>query len=197
VLFRSVVFGSPVVAGGLVVVGIGSFEVFVPGDPPTFRGSVVAVDLETGTEAWRFHVTAGDAREGPGVSVWSSPAVDADRGVVYVGTGQAYAPPAPPRSDAVLALDLRTGREVWSTQFTAGDAWTITQPTGRDADVGAAPNLFRVGDTDAVGAGDKAGTYRALDRDTGAVLWERPLTEGGLQGGVMASAAVADGTVYV
>ena len=48
-----------------------------------------------------------------------------------------------------------------------------------------------------MGVGDKAGTYRALDRETGEVLWERHLTEGGLQGGVMASAAVADGTIYV
>ncbi|HEX6424531.1 MAG TPA: PQQ-binding-like beta-propeller repeat protein [Acidimicrobiales bacterium] len=194
---KAVVFGSPVVAEGLVLVGVGSFEVFVPGDPPTFRGQVVAVDAASGDEAWRFAVTAGDETEGPGVSVWSSPAVDTDRGVLYIGTGQAYAPPAPPRSDALLALDLRTGREVWSTQFTAGDAWTITDPTGLDADVGAAPNLFTVGGTDAVGVGDKAGAYRALDRDTGAVLWERQLTEGGLQGGVMASAAVAGGTVFV
>jgi polyvinyl alcohol dehydrogenase (cytochrome) len=194
---KAVVFGSPVLVDGLVVVGVGSFEVFVPGDPPTFRGHVVAVDAGTGDEAWRFAVTAGDETEGPGVSVWSSPAVDIDRGVLYIGTGQAYAPPAPPRSDALLALDLRTGREVWSTQFTAGDAWTITDPTGLDADVGAAPNLFTVDGTDAVGVGDKAGAYRALDRDTGDVLWERQITEGGLQGGVMASAAVAGGIVFV
>jgi polyvinyl alcohol dehydrogenase (cytochrome) len=194
---KAVVFGSPVIVDGLVVVGVGSYEVFAPGDPPTFRGHVVALDAETGAEEWRFWVTAGDATEGPGVSVWSSPAVDTERGVLYIGTGQAYALPAPPRSDALLALDLRTGEEVWSTQFTAGDAWTISQPTGLDADVGAAPNLFTVDGTDAVGVGDKAGTYRALDRETGDILWERPLTEGGLQGGVMASAAVADGTVYV
>jgi mono/diheme cytochrome c family protein len=50
---------------------------------------------------------------------------------------------------------------------------------------------------DAVGVGDKAGTYRALDRETGEILWEAPLTQGGTQGGVMASAAVADGTIYV
>ena len=40
---------------------------------------------------------------------------------------------------------------MWSTQFTAGDAWTITDPTGLDADVGAAPNLFTAGGTDAEG----------------------------------------------
>jgi polyvinyl alcohol dehydrogenase (cytochrome) len=194
---KAVVFGSPVIVEGLVVVGVGSFEVFVPGDPPTFRGHVVALDAATGDERWRFWVTAGDASEGPGVSVWSSPAVDTERGVLYIGTGQAYAPPAPPRSDALLALDLRTGDEVWSTQFTAGDAWTIDRPSGLDADVGAIPNLFSAGGTDAVGVGDKAGTYRALDRDTGEVLWAAELTEGGLQGGVMASAAVAGGTVFV
>ena len=194
---KAVVFGSPVIVDGLVVVGVGSFEVFAPGDPPSFRGSVVALDAETGDERWRFWLTKGDATEGAGVSIWSSPAVDTERGVLYIGTGQAYALPAPPRSDALLALDLHTGEEVWTTQFTAGDAWTITDPSGLDADVGAAPNLFDADGTDAVGVGDKAGSYRALDRDTGEVLWERKLTEGGAQGGIMASAAVAEGTVYV
>lgn len=194
---KAVVFGSPVIVDGLVVVGVGSYEVFAPGDPSTFRGHVVALDVETGAEQWRFWMTAGDATEGPGVSVWSSPAVDTDRGVVYIGTGQAYALPAPPRSDALVALDLHTGEEVWSTQFTAGDTWTIAAPTGLDADVGAVPNLFEVDGVAAVGVGDKAGVYRALDRETGEVLWERRLTAGGAQGGVMASAAVAEGTVYV
>lgn len=101
------VTGTPVVAGGTVYVG-------------DWTGHLRAIDAGTGDEAWRFAVTAGDATEGPGVSVWSSPAVDIDRGVLYIGTGQAYALPAPPRSDALLALDLRTGREVWSTQFRAG-----------------------------------------------------------------------------
>ncbi len=194
---KAVIFGSPVLVDGLVIAGVGSYEVFAPGDPPSFRGHIVALDAATGAEEWRFWVTAGDETEGAGVSIWSSPAVDTERGVLYIGTGQAYALPAPPRSDALLALDLHTGEEVWSTQFTAGDAWTITTPTGLDADVGAAPNLFTVDGTDAVGVGDKAGTYRALDRDSGDILWEAELTEGGLQGGVMASGAVADGTVFV
>jgi polyvinyl alcohol dehydrogenase (cytochrome) len=194
---QAVVFGSPVVADGLVVAGVASFEVFTAGDTPTFRGSVVALDATTGAEAWRFHVTAGDEREGPGVSVWSSPAIDPERGVVYIGTGQAYAPPAPPRSDALLALDLETGDEVWSRQFTAGDAWTLSNQTGLDADVGAPPNLFEADGAELVGVGDKAGTYHVLDRATGDVVWEADVTEGGLQGGIMASAAVRDGRVFV
>jgi polyvinyl alcohol dehydrogenase (cytochrome) len=194
---KAVVFGSPVVADGLIVTGVGSFEVFVPSDPPSFRGTVVALDAATGAEAWRFHVTDEAAGEGAGVSVWSSPAIDRERGMLYIGTGQAYSLPAPARSDSLVALDLATGEEVWHRQFTAGDAWSVALPSGLDADVGAMPNLFEVDGTDAVGVGDKAGTYRALDRDSGEVLWEAPLTPGGLQGGVMASAAVAGGTVYV
>lgn len=194
---QAVVFGSPVVVEGLVVAGVGSYEVFAGGESPSFRGSVVALDAATGEEAWRTWTTAGDEREGPGVSVWSSPAVDVERGHVYIGTGQAYAPPAPSRSDALLALDLRTGEEVWVRQFTTGDAWTLARPTGLDADVGAPPNLFSVSGTPAVGVGDKAGTYHAVDRSTGEVLWSRRVTPGGLQGGIMASAAVADGHVYV
>ena len=92
--------------------GVGSFEVFVPGDPPTFRGHVVALDAATGDERWRFWVTAGEAR-GARRAVWSSPAADTERGVLYIGTGQAaYAPPAPPRSDGLIALDLVGRRAV-------------------------------------------------------------------------------------
>jgi polyvinyl alcohol dehydrogenase (cytochrome) len=194
---KAVVFGSPVVAEDLVVTGVGSYEVFAPDDPPTFRGTVVAFDTAVGDEAWRFHVTDEAAGEGAGVSVWSSPAVDVDRGVLYIGTGQAYSQPAPARSDSLVALDVATGEEVWHRQFTEGDAWSIAETGGQDADVGAIPNVFTVDGIDAVGVGDKAGVYRALDRDTGEVLWAAELTPGGLQGGVMASAAVAEGVVYV
>ena len=117
----------------------------MPSDPPTFRGTVVALDAATGAEAWRFHVTDEAAGEGAGVSVWSSPAVDRERGVLYIGTGQAYGLPAPARSDSLVALDLATGEEVWHRQFTAGDAWSVALPSGLDADVGAMPNLFTVG----------------------------------------------------
>ena len=163
---KAVVFGSPVVVDGLVVVGVGSFEVFAPGNPHTFRGHIVALDAETGDEQWRFYVTGGDAAEGAG-RVDLVVARDRHRARRPLHRHRPVLRPArPPRSDALLALDLHTGEEVWHTQFTAGDAWTLAQPTGLDADVGAMPNLFKVDGTDAVGVGDKAGTYRALDRET-------------------------------
>jgi polyvinyl alcohol dehydrogenase (cytochrome) len=48
-----------------------------------------------------------------------------------------------------------------------------------------------------VGVGDKAGNFYALDRATGANVWSRALTPGGPNGGVMASAAYHDGSIYV
>jgi polyvinyl alcohol dehydrogenase (cytochrome) len=192
------IFGSPMYVDGLVIVGVASYENVAGVQEFSFRGSVVALDAATGDEVWRYWTTEGDETEGPGVSVWSTPAVDLDREHVYVGTGQHYAEPTADRSDAIIALDLTTGEEQWVYQYTAGDVWVIAEPgEGLDADIGAPPNLFTVGDTDAVGAGDKDGVYKALDRDTGEVLWSTDLTEGGLQGGVMASAAVHDGSVYV
>ena len=191
------IFGSPVVVDDLVITGVASFELMTDNPAPTFRGSVVALDAATGDEVWRYWTVDEDEAEVAGVSVWATVAVDTERGHVYVPTGNSYGPQPSARSDAIVALDLATGEEQWIAQFTEGDVWTVGNPVGTDADVGSPPNLFRVGDVAAVGAPDKAGVFHALDRDTGEVLWEAELTEGGLQGGALASAAVADGAVYV
>lgn len=210
----TMIYGSPVHMDGLVIVGVGSAENMVRDEAFTFRGNVVAFDAETGNEKWRYWTTCGPenagqdncpegAEEGPGVSVWASPAVDTKRGLVYIGTGQHYEPPTTGRSDALIALDLATGEEEWVYQFTEDDFWTLpglqdpdTQ-VGPDADIGTPPSLFQVDGVDAVGGGDKAGTYKALDRETGEELWSQDLTDGGTQGGVMASPAVVDDTIFL
>lgn len=205
----AVVYGSPVHVDGLVIVGVASDE-WWEGDGFTFRGSVIAFDAETGDEVWRYWTSCGAENagqdncagatedEGAGVGVWAYPAVDAERGLVYFGTGNHYGPPATGRSDALIAVDLETGEEAWVHQFTPGDVWNLPGQgdpdveVGPDADVMVA-SLFEVGDVDTVGVGDKAGTYKALDRETGEELWSQELTDGSIQGGVMASAAVVDG----
>ncbi len=63
---------SPVVADGLVFQGVASFEVTVPKEEYTFRGSIGAYDAETGEEVWRFFTTENDASSGAGVGVWST-----------------------------------------------------------------------------------------------------------------------------
>jgi polyvinyl alcohol dehydrogenase (cytochrome) len=176
---------------------VASFEVTIPKSEYTFRGSIGAYDAESGREVWRLYTTPADASAGAGVGVWSTPAVDVARGVLYVGSGNTYAEPTAPLADSILAIEYATGRLVWSTQFTAPDVFSAGHPVGKDADVGASPNLWRSRRRALVGAGDKAGVYHALDRDTGAVVWETPLTPGSLFGGEIGSAALVDGRLVV
>lgn len=191
--------GSAVFVDGIVIVGVSSGELGRSLDDYTFRGSIVAYDATNGAEFWRVYVSEDDETSGAGVSVWSSPAVDRERQRVYIGTGNTYEEPASPHSDAIISIDYTTGEVDWVRQFTEGDVYTLLmqQPQGPDADIGAAPNLFRIGDIDVVGAGDKAGAYAALERDTGEVIWMTQLTEGSHLGGVMVAAAYADERIYV
>jgi polyvinyl alcohol dehydrogenase (cytochrome) len=193
------IFSSPVLAGGNVVVGVGSYELAFEKPTYTFKGSVVALDPSTGGELWRFFTTDDDAASGAGASVWSSAAIDPVRKLAYIGVGQSYEEPAGPYTDSLIALDYETGALAWHRQFTDDDVYRIfrTPVNGPDADVGAAPNLFTIGGRDVVGVGDKAGVYSVLDRTTGETVWARQLTVGSHLGGVMLTAAVDQGVIYV
>jgi polyvinyl alcohol dehydrogenase (cytochrome) len=188
---------SPVVVDDLVIQGVASAEVAIPRSEYTFRGSIGAYDVATGAERWRLYTTAGDATSGPGVGIWSTPAVDTDRGLLYVGSGNAYAEPTGPLADSILAIEYATGTLKWSRQFTNPDVFSAGNPTGKDADVGASPNLWTSDGRDLVGAGDKAGVFHALDRDSGEVVWETQLTPGSFFGGEIGSGAFVDGKLIV
>jgi polyvinyl alcohol dehydrogenase (cytochrome) len=183
---------SPIVADGLVFQGVASFELTIAKADYGFRGTIGAYDAETGAEVWRFYTTSDDATSGAGVGIWSTPAIDRRRGLLYVGTGNTYEEPSAPLGDSILAIDYETGALRWATQFTHPDVFSAGHPGGKDADVGASPNLWRSKGRALVGAGDKAGVYHALDRDTGELVWEGPLTPGGLFGGEIGSAAYVD-----
>ncbi len=58
-----------------------------------------------------------------GAGVWSSPAIDVRRNALYATTGDNYSAPASNMSDSFVAMDLDTGRILWSRQMTTGDAW--------------------------------------------------------------------------
>lgn len=189
---------SPVLAGDTIVIGIASFEQGIRKPDYTFRGNIVGLDAGTGQERWRVYTAENDATSGAGVSVWSSAAVDDTRKLVFIGTAQAYEQPAGPRSDSLIAIRYETGAVAWVHQFTPNDVFTVSGGgPGPDADVGAAPNLFSIGTRDVVGVGQKNGVYHVLDRATGEVVWEVQLTRGSPLGGVMVTAAVHDGVVYV
>ena len=166
----------------------------------TFRGSVVALDANTGRQIWKTHTitgplvpwrknTKGTQLVGPsGGAVWNSPTLDPAHHALYFGTGDAYTPPAAPNTDAVMALDMKTGKVLWSVQNTPDDAWIAAcwppnvsdncpKPLGPDYDMSASPILVTLRDGHRLLlAGQKSGTIYAHDPDAqGKLVWKVPL----------------------
>ena len=167
---------SPNSAEGLVFFATDSNEITQPG-PYTFRGAVYALHASTGNIKWKFVPSQGS---GPGVAIRSSsPALDTERGLLFIGTGSATDFPAGGLSDALIALNYRTnnpnGELVWSYQFTANDVYSFDHQNGRNVDVLATPHVFNVANKELVGVASKAGSFAAFDRATGQLEWERKL----------------------
>jgi polyvinyl alcohol dehydrogenase (cytochrome) len=146
----AIVTQSATVAGGVVYVGVSSQEEGIAALVPeytccSFRGSLLALDLDTGAILWRtFMLPQGYT----GAALWGSmPVVDNKRGQLYVATGNNYSVPpevlqcvaqaagspeatraciAPDdHFDSVLAVDLKTGAVRWATKMLPYDAWTV------------------------------------------------------------------------
>ena len=170
---------------GLVYIGVSSYEeavgLQVKGFEPQFRGRVLALDATTGKTVWTTSLVEAPAN---GVPVWSSFAIGSDPSTLFVTTGNNYSGEATRLSDAIVALDAKTGKMRWSRQLTAHDVWTMPKPTGPDYDFGAGPQLFQGGGRGLVGAGQKSGVYHALDRQTGEVVWQAAIGYGEIGGGV-------------
>ncbi len=166
----------------------------------SFRGSVVALDAATGKQVWKTWTIAevpkivsknanGTSRWAPaGGGIWSAPTIDPKRHALYVGTGDAYTAPAPKNTDAIMALDLDSGKILWSVQATENDAWVVgcMRPTplencpkdfGPDQDFGSPPILRDLpGGRTLLIAGQKSGNVWAYDPDQhGAVVWRTAL----------------------
>ena len=198
--------GGPVAHGGTVYVPVASWEETRSSDVDyaccTFRGSVVALRIRDGAQLWKTWMTGVPIDRGKssrrainfgpsGVGVWSAPTVDAKRNLLYVGTGDNYSPPATDTSDAVMALDLATGRIVWSRQLTSQDIYNAscaTDPTdcGPDFDFGSSPILTHAPNgRELLLAGQKSGIVWALDpMKKGEVVWQARVGQGGTNGGV-------------
>jgi len=214
---------APALHDGVLYVPVSSLEEPAAAVPTheccTFRGSVAALDARTGAEKWRAWMVAppvkqgknarGVTRYGPsGVAIWSTPVVDARRGLIYVATGDNYSDPTTPLSDSIVALDMKTGAVRWHYQATKDDAWNVScgfadvgncpGKGGPDFDFGAAPVLAKGKDgRDYVLAGQKSGLLYALDPATGKLRWEKRVGRGGVFGGIHFGIAAQGGTVFV
>jgi polyvinyl alcohol dehydrogenase (cytochrome) len=148
---------SPVVYQDVVYVGVSSIEeqyaaTTTPYVCCSFRGSMVALDKDTGAILWKTYMLPGAEAPGfAGGAVWgSTPVIDPARGSVYITTGNDYTVPravldcqamatpeavkscvdAVPGSadnhfDSVLSLNLRTGAIKWSRAMVPFDSWNI------------------------------------------------------------------------
>lgn len=188
---------TPVVVDDRVILGVASGELMIAREKYSFRGSVTAYAVADGAVDWQVWLTKGDETEGAGVGVWSTPSVDPERGLIFVGTGNTYEPPASPMADSIVAIRSDSGDIAWTRQFTFPDVFSGGYREGADADVGAGPNLWEQDGRALVGAGDKTGTYYALDRDSGEIVWQTEMTPGSALGGVIGTSAVDDTHIYV
>ncbi|MEO7146181.1 MAG: PQQ-binding-like beta-propeller repeat protein [Bryobacteraceae bacterium] len=216
--------GSPVLYEGRLYVPVSSIEEAAAKSARykccTFRGSVVALDAATGRVIWKTYTIpetpapvqknkAGGELWGPaGAAVWSAPTIDVKRKRLYVGAGNSYTDVPVKTNDAIVAMDLATGRIEWARQVMPNDNFLVdcTKPgegncpehPGPDYDFGASPILRSLGDgKDVIVAAQKSGMVYGLDPDkNGEILWRTRLGRGSALGGIQWGAAADLATVY-
>lgn len=203
--------GAPAVHNGIAYFPAASWEETRSNNPEyeccTFRGSITALRVADGAQVWktfmireaptrRGKTSAGTQIWGPsGAGVWSTPTLDLKRNVLYVSTGDNYSNPPTDTSDAIMALDLKSGRILWSKQTLPGDAWnsacgskgpSCPDDAGPDYDFGSPVILQRMPDgRDMLFAGQKSGVVYALDPEKkGAIVWQTRVGRGTTNGGV-------------
>jgi len=188
------VTSPPLVVHDIVIVGGLVADNIRANAPP---GVVRAYDARTGAQVWAWDpVPPGDRATVPSedgaiyrrstANVWSIMSADAERGLVFVPTGN-----APPDyfggqreeldyfSSSVVALRTRgpaAGTLVWNFQTVHHDLW--------DYDIGAQPSLFDLetpeGPVPVVAVSTKAGQVFILNRETGEPIFpveERPVPQ--------------------
>lgn len=179
----------------------------------SFRGSVTAVALKTGKRLWQTH-TVPEGYAGASVwsnqlaydprrhalyattgNLFSMPrevqaCVEGRKKTGEPSEG-CYA--AGVWFDSILALDESSGAVKWARRLEEFDLFTSQclragrdrrQCGGEDFDFGNGAMLWQAGGRDLVGAGQKSGIFWALDRDSGAVVWQRRVGPGGNSGGM-------------
>jgi polyvinyl alcohol dehydrogenase (cytochrome) len=203
--FAARIAGAPKLFKGRLYVPVSSWEEMSASSPGypccTFRGSVVALDANTGRRIWKTYTIAEEPKPTKknshgtqlwapaGGAVWNTPVVDTQRHAVYFGTGDSYTDPAAKTTDALMALDMNTGKLLWYFQDTKNDAWIAgcdkdpgeNCPTilGPDWDMANAPILRALPDGKRILiAAAKSGNVFGLDPDhEGALVWKVDLAK--------------------
>ncbi|MEO0443665.1 MAG: PQQ-binding-like beta-propeller repeat protein, partial [Pseudomonadota bacterium] len=185
-----------------------------------FRGSLSSVDVKTGKVYWKtytipdepkpLNIVSRDGHDlfGPsGAAIWSPPALDVKRQLIYIGTGNTYTGEAI-NSDAVLALNISDGHIKWSQQLTPNDVWVpgcknrhddrCKLKKGPNFDIGSPPMLVSISSKkDLIIVGQKSGVAYALNPDEkGEIVWRYRAGKGGEAGGIVWGSAADKNYAY-
>ena len=169
---------APQVYDGMVIIGTSGAEF------PT-RDFVAAYNGETGKEVWRFYTIpspnepggntwSGDSWKTGGGSMWNTPAIDPERGLLIFAVGN----PNPDNygddrkgdnayTDSIVAVHVKTGKLAWWYQQVAHDVW--------DYDADAPVVLLDVKDGNgkmvaAAAEAGKEGNVFIVNRDNGHLI---------------------------
>ena len=216
--------GTPKLYNGRLYVPITSQEENAGANPIypccRFRGNLVAIDAKTGAVIWRAYTSpepkpTGTSKTGvqfygpSGATTWSSPTLDLKRKAIYIMTGNGYSDPNIKTADAIVAIDMSTGKIRWSQQGSPdmfnwdcgprGGGGNCPANHGDDVDFGSSAVLFDVGGGKQVlVAGQKSGIVHAFDPDQdGKIVWQTRIGKGSTLGGILWGIAGHQGIAYI
>ena len=135
------IVGAPLYYDGMVIAGLGGADMGI-------RGQIKAFDAKTGKPVWTFYTVPAPGEFGSdtwpagseiwkygGASVWQTPAVDPELGLIYFSTGNAgstYNGSVRPGDNlftaSILAIEAKTGKYRWHFQQVHHDIWDYDSP---------------------------------------------------------------------
>jgi alcohol dehydrogenase (cytochrome c) len=177
---------APLIANGKAIIGLTGYEAVEGGN------FILAVDMETGEEVWRFYTIAGPDKPGgdtwnglplderTGGSVWIPGSFDAELNLLYFGPAPTYdterlrqGPGERGKNNDALftnstvALDADTGELVWHYQHARNDQLDHDWAYERTIVEIPVNGVLRK----AVVTGGKLGIFEAMDAATGEYLF--------------------------
>lgn len=172
----------PTVVGDHLMIGWAGKDWAYAEAPP---GTVFTVNAQTGKLEWTFEAIPESVRARTGTAnVWTHMSADEANGLVYLPVSS----PSPnywggnrtesiPLGTSTTALDIKTGKVVWSRQWVHHDVW--------DYDINSAPTLMDITvngkQIPALVQATKQGFLFVVNRLTGEDVWpieERPVPQG-------------------
>jgi polyvinyl alcohol dehydrogenase (cytochrome) len=223
------VYGSPIVFDGALMIGVsgGAAELGDPADRDAFQGSMNFLDANTGAvlkKTYTIHPPKQPDDQFAGAAIWSTPAIDTEDKVAFVGAGNPFKPQAEhAHTNSVLKFDVDRRSPHWGEivgsykgiideyipAFSQLPCYDIPgnpppyYPQGIgacgdiDMDFGASPNLFRdAKGRKLVGAGQKSGVYHVFDAKTMKPVWTQVTGPPTSVGGIVGSTAVDGDAIY-